>query len=203
MEILTYSLDTLAAENDVTADQFKIRLINRLHDQRQAHVMTLHEQLQSSRVRELVVELIRLTNELPIRKSIGSLTRHKQLNYAIDCLESSQKSLLVLAEQASKNPSSDRLHKVRIQAKRVRYPHAAVQHAGLVSDNTTVKLATQLHKLLGKHQDIAMCEVWLRKQETDLVNEASIRRQWLGELKQERKTLKSKYLRILNNSHAA
>jgi CHAD domain-containing protein len=203
LEILTHSPNALMAHNDVTADRFKIRLINRLHDQRQVHVMTLHEELQSNRMCELEVELLRLSHDLPVRKSIDLLNELQQLNSAIHCLESSQERLLVLAERASKNPSSNRLHKVRIQAKRVCYPQAVLQRQGLVSENTTVKLATKLHKLLGKHQDIAVCEVWLRKQETDLVNEASIRTQWLGELKQERKTLKSKYLRILNNSHAA
>jgi hypothetical protein len=203
LEILTHSPNAVTAHNDVTADQFKIRLINRLHDERQVHVLTLHEQLQSNRMRELEVELLRLSHDLPVRKSIGLLTELQQLNSAIHCLESSQERLLVLAERASKNPSSNRLHKVRIQAKRVRYPQAVMQHQCLVSENTSVELATKLHKLLGKHQDIAVCEVWLRKQETDLVNEASIRTRWLSELEKEREKLRSKYLRILHRGHPA
>jgi len=203
LEILTNATNAVTAHHDLIADQFKIRLINRLHDQRQVHFRTLYEQLQTRRLRELKVALLRLTDEVPIRKSIGSLTQLQQLNSAIHCLESSREELLVLAERASKNSSSNRLHKVRIQAKRVCYLQTAMQHQGLVSNGPTVKLATQLHKLLGKHQDIVICEVWLRTQETDLVNEASIRTGWLAELEQERKRIRGKYLKILNNRHAA
>jgi len=197
--LLTQSLDNVTSVNHSTADQFTIRLINRLRDQREVHVTALHQQLENSRVHELVAGLLSLASDMPIRKRTLSLSTSEQLDAAIRCLETSRRKLLELAQHSLKKPSRECLHQVRIQAKRVRYLYTADQHHGLASDNATVMLAIQLHKLLGKHQDIAMLEAWLKKQQVTLVNEVSIKTQWLVQLKQERNALRNKYIRLVHS----
>jgi len=200
--LLTQSLSNVTSISDSTTDQFMIRLIDRLNDQRQVHVDSLHEQLHNGRLLELMAGLSSLATEMPIRKNTLTLTARAQVDAAMSCLEASQHKLLELAQESIKNPSRQGLHQVRIQAKRVRYLYTADQQRNLVSDNTIVVLATELHKLLGKHQDIAMLEAWLKKQETDLVNETLMKSQWLVDLKYRRAILRNKYLRILDERPA-
>ena len=191
--LLTHNLKSETVMKDAT-DTFSLRLIHRLLEDRKVDIKSLCHQLEGRRADKLIAELAELVSAAPIRKQFLSLCSSDQLSLLTQCLDASRLRMFKLTNQSLKNPSPSHLHKLRIQAKHVHYSYGAAHSQGLIADKEVVKLAEFLHRLLGKYQDLVTLEIWLDKQETIFINETSIRKQWLAQLKQDRRKLLHKYM---------
>jgi CHAD domain-containing protein len=87
---------------------------------------------------------------------------------------------------------------VRIQAKEVEYSFAAVQSLGFIADTETISLAGELHKLLGKYQDLVMLATWIKKLELTSGKHLLMKRTLLLDTKQQRKRALSRYQKLID-----
>jgi CHAD domain-containing protein len=178
-----------------------IRLISReLANQRVQHVQALLDQLDEPRGLELQSEMAQIVSEPHIRNRALALSASEQMQLVSRCLRRERKRLLRLAIQAKRHPSRRRLHQVRIQAKQVHYSYEATQAQGAISDVRTITLSRQLHKLLGRHQDAAMVETWLKGMRITSRSCLLERETLLKTLKRSRQKCFSKYERLLSTT---
>jgi CHAD domain-containing protein len=144
--------------------------------------------------------MAQIVSEPHIRNRALALSASEQMQLVSRCLRRERKRLLRLAKQAKRHPSRRRLHQVRIQAKQVHYSYEATQAQGAISDVRTITLSRQLHKLLGRHQDAAMVETWLKGMRITSRSCLLERETLLKTLKRSRQKCFSKYERLLSTT---
>ena len=193
LEILLANL-ALVADHQNDEDRFKIPLIDRLVGQRAQQAEELCEELKGQEAEVLVFAIAGLISAAPLRRKVQMQSSEHQLALVLHCVTIAHAKLLKLAKESLERPSRKHLHEVRIQAKHVRYSCHALKSQGLVVKKSTFMLADRLHPLLGKNQDLAMLESWLKYQETATVGQEHLRTQWLRHLRRERKKIIRTYL---------
>jgi CHAD domain-containing protein len=175
-----------------SADELKIHLLQRLSQQRAQYVRTLCNQLADQQDR-LSSILAQWTHAAPIGGRTQSLSKNRQNELILHCLSKQRHKLMAMASSSLRSQSNRQLHRVRIQAKNVRYSHESAQALDLMSAKSTIALAIDLHKVLGKHQDVLMLTDFLKSQELTSITHRSIRKQWLRDLRRERAHLLAEY----------
>ena len=183
-------------------ENFKAYILQHIIDQREQQVHEVLEKIKGPEVPHLRSELATLISEPPMRMSVVALSTTEQLQLVTQCLNGEKKELLRLAKQTKRNPSRRRLHKVRIQAKQVRYSYVAAQSQSVISDEATITFSGKLHKLLGKHQDVVIVEAWLKDLTLETAAYSHLRRYWLNELKRRRQRIIRKYGKLLETTFA-
>lgn len=194
--LLTKDLNQ-AASSGHRAEELKLHLMRELAEEREAQVATLPELLGGRTALSLTSALSDWLIALPMRGKVLALSSQNQQVLISQCLEQSRQKLYRLATQASRRPSRARLHGVRIQAKKVQYSFATAQALGVVKDTETISLAGELHKLLGRYQDLSILATWLNAQELASDKHLHIKRIWMLETKQQRNKTIGQYQALM------
>ena len=171
----------------------KIRLIQELIAQREQQAVALLEQLRCWQDRSITSEQVAVLEQPSVRRSIFTLSSQGQADAIAQCLESELSKMMTLARKSLRHPSPRRLHRVRIQAKQVHYSHEAVKSLINFADEPTIKLAGQLHRLLGGLQDLTMLETWLKTHQLASRSDRAIRKNWFKRLERQRGRIISQY----------
>lgn len=194
--LLMSDLTTLDSESAITQD-LKLHLIHRLIGQRNQHKTTLLNQFEGHLANQVSAELTQLQSSTSVRHKVLVSNVEDQRRLIIRCLEQEREKLTQLAHSTLRNSSRARLHEVRIQAKQVRYSYEAAHYLAIDQDDSTIILAGKLHRLLGKHQDLAMLEAWLKQRELVSARDRALRRAWLRVTNQKRRQIAGTYKLLL------
>jgi CHAD domain-containing protein len=79
-------------------------------------------------------------------------------------IRKAQKNLEKSIKRSDRDPADHQLHRVRIQAKQVRYAAELAEPVAGKAARRTAKAAEHVQELLGGHQDAVVAEQWLRRQ---------------------------------------
>jgi len=189
-----------SAPPQMQTDELLINLINRLRQQRVEQVGRLCEELELRQTFEIKSDVHHYAHDLPIRTKVSTRTSVYQNDLVHSCLEGALDKLFELIIGRKRHLSNRELHRLRIQAKQVMYSYGAAQTAGIVRDPETIYLCSQLHKLLGRHQDLVMMSSWLSAQDVPSQKFIILRQTWLDQIAQEEQKVYKKYQRLLATS---
>ena len=197
LAILTKDLD-YATSYGHDAEELQINLMHKLAEERESLSAGLPELLTGHEALSITSALRYWLSHIPVRGKVLAAQSESHWVLVHDCLKQSLQKLYRRARQAARRPSRRRLHRVRIQAKEVEYSFAAVQSLGFIADTETISLAGELHKLLGKYQDLVMLATWIKKLELTSGKHLLMKRTLLLDTKQQRKRALSRYQKLID-----
>ena len=181
------------AAGSKTETELRRELMQRLTEQREAQMREVLDQLLTGSVLELIPLVSEFAGDRFIRHRTLAMAAHRQQQLLRKCLNNERRKLLKRVGKSSDKLSSRKLHRVRIQAKQVHYSYEAARSQRLIEDTRIMTLAKDLHRILGKHQDLVMFASWLKEQEVPGVTDVATQNQWLQRIKHKRRKAIKRY----------
>jgi CHAD domain-containing protein len=151
-------IDAEASVDPGAADELLRALARRRHRLRRA----LIEAMDDPRYVELIERLVAAAADPRMRDKADARGRVPVLALLVPPAGRVREAV----ERLGNHPSDKRLHRVRINAKRLRYAAEAVAPVAAQPVSRVAKAAARVQDVLGEHQDAVVAATWLRTRES-------------------------------------